>query len=105
MLVAHAELDQAGHAGGRFQVAQIGFHRAHHQPVAVLAVPAQRFTDRARFDGIADRRTGSVRFDVPNAGRDICTVEDRQNQAFLRFRVRYRDAVGSAVLIASRSSH
>ena len=85
-------------AGGRLEMAEIGFDRADRERLG--AVDAQRVGQRVRFDRIADRRAGAVRFDKTDLLRRDARIGARvANESRLRFRAGERDAVGVPVLI------
>jgi hypothetical protein len=69
--VPHGErrLDQAQHAGGGLQVAQVGLHRTDQQGALRGALLAVNGVERGQLDRIAQRRGASVRLHVVHFGR------------------------------------
>ncbi len=61
MLEDERGLDQTGHAGGGFQVAEIRLARADRQRLGAIFA-AERLGQGVRLDGITDRGAGAVGF-------------------------------------------
>ncbi len=57
----HDRLQQTGQTRYRLEMAHVGFHRADGQGLRTLL--GKTLAERIGFDGIADPRAGSVRFD------------------------------------------
>ncbi|CAB3744949.1 hypothetical protein LMG1231_06169 [Achromobacter denitrificans] len=99
-------LDQAGHAGRRFQVPHVALHRADGQgPVGGARLP-QRYADRARFYRVAHRRAGAVGLQVIDlAGRDAGAGVGRAQQVGLRLGAGHGQAGLAAVGIDRGAGH
>ncbi len=92
MLEAQHGLQQAGHAGGRFEVADVGLHRTDQQRTIGRALARHDVDQRTRLDRIADRRAGAVRLEIGerpriDAGARIHAAQQRR----LRGRARHAD--------------
>ncbi len=57
-------LDQSCHARCGFQVAKVGLDRSDRQPLAPGAMAAIDLADGGRFNRVANRRTGAMRFNI-----------------------------------------
>jgi hypothetical protein len=66
---AERRFDQAGDAGGRFAMAQVGFHRAHPAGLTLGATFAQNRAQGPQFDRIPLAGASAVGFDVLGGGR------------------------------------
>ncbi len=66
---ADGDLDQAGEAGGAFEVSDVGLDGAHAQRVAAVAPGADDPAECLRLDGVALGGAGSVQFDVVDVAR------------------------------------
>ena len=62
-------LDQPGHAGGAFGVADVRLDRADEARAPAVAALAEHRAERAELDRIAGARAGAVRLDVAARGR------------------------------------
>ena len=72
-------------AGGGLEMSDVGFYRANRK--GIRAVLAQSFCQSVGFDGVTDRRTGSVRLDECNLVRQYASLFARFfYQASLCFR-------------------
>ena len=67
MLQRQHGLDQAGDAGGRVEVADVGLDRADGAVAASRRAGAERPGQRGDLDRVAERRAGAVRLDVADA--------------------------------------
>ena len=63
------DLDQAGDAGGRLEVADVGLHRADHSGASAARPAPSARGQRLDLDRIAERGAGAVRLDVVDVGR------------------------------------
>ncbi|GHF46495.1 hypothetical protein GCM10010359_56230 [Streptomyces morookaense] len=61
-------LEQAGDAGGAFEVADVGLGRADPQRLCGVAVRAEHGAEGGRLDRVADLGAGAVQFDVSDVG-------------------------------------
>ena len=61
-------LDESGDACGRFEVTEVGLHRAQHQRRRAVAFPEYR-AERVELDRITQRGSGAVGLDVVDVGR------------------------------------
>ena len=82
-------LDEAGDAGGRFQVAEVGLHGTDEQRLVGPAVLAVDPGDGVDLDRVADGRSGAVRFEVVdfrgrNAGLGQCGFDYLFERRFVR---------------------
>ena len=100
-----ARLDQAGHAGRRFEVADVRLHRADHSRRS-RPRPSGRSTapSACDLDRVAERRAGAVRLDVADvARRRRRRVRQRlADHRLLRRAVRRGEAAAAAVLVDRR---
>ena len=95
-------LDQAGDAGGRLQVPEVGLGRAEQQWCAPVLSPQHR-ADGVGLDRVADRRAGAVRLDESDLGRrDAGARHDALDHRDLRIAARLGDGAGAAVLVDRR---
>ena len=69
VLQRQRRLDQAGDAGGRLQVADVGLDRADRQRRPAAAGRRRARRRAPRLDRVAERRAGAVRLDVADLGR------------------------------------
>ncbi len=92
------QLEQAGQAARRLQVADVGLHRADRQRAAAAA--AERLADRAGLDRVADGGAGAVRLEVAERVRiDVRRVVGVAEQRHLGVPARQGEAVRAAVLV------
>ena len=92
-------LDQSGHAGAGLEVADVGLDRSDQEGIGRRPVQRQRTRECPHLDGVAERRSGAVRFHVPDLGRlDTRSSKSCPDGGFLGFLARHGDAVGVAVL-------
>ncbi len=68
MVQGEGDLEQARDAGGAFQVADVGFHRADGEGLFGVACGAQDGSEGGGFDGVAASGAGAVEFDVLDVG-------------------------------------
>ena len=98
-------LDDACDARRRFQVADVGLHRADQQR-AVRVAPSR--VDRRRrvdLDGVAHLRAGPVRLQVVDIRwLDTGSLERRPYHSFLRRPVRNRQTLARPVLVQRRAA-
>ena len=93
-------LDDARDARRRFQVPDVGLHRADQQGPLRVASPAVRRRRRLQLDGVADRGPGAVRFQVVHpGGLDAGSRERRLDALLLRRPARHRQARARPVLV------
>ena len=62
----HGNLDQPRRACRNVQMANVGLHRTNRAELFRIGAHAKRFGQSGNFDGIAQRRRRSVRFDIRN---------------------------------------
>ena len=92
-------LDQSGYPGTCLEMADVGLDRPDQKGLRSLSIRRQRACKRSHLDGITDRRSGPVRFDVSDLGRvDARPPKCRADRGFLGLLSRNRDAVGMTVL-------
>ena len=92
-------LDQSGHAGAGLEVADVGLDRSDQEGIRRRPIQRQRTCECPHLDGVADGRSGAVRFDVSDLGRlDARPSKSSPDGRFLGFLARHGDAVGVAVL-------
>ena len=107
VLHAQQHLDDAGHARGETGVTDVALHRpqrAAHARARSRAA-AEGGGERIDLDRVAQRRGGTVRFNVGNARRvDVELGVDLPQQLLLRVGAGRGDAVGLAVLIGTRTA-
>ena len=98
-------LDDAGDAGGRLQMADVGLDRADQQRVVGIASPAVGRPGRLHLDGIADLGAGAVRLDVVDPGRrDAGGAQRRLDHLLLRRPARHGQPRAGAVLVEGRAA-
>ena len=87
-------LDQAGDAGGSFQVAQVRLYRTNGQRNVGRTVRAQSLREGVGFDRVADGRARPVRLDEPDLrgidSRVCASVPDKARLSLRRWEARYR---------------
>ncbi len=94
------DLDDARDAGGRFQVPDVGLHRADQQRVAGVAPRAQCRTGGLDLDRVTQRCPGSVRLQVSDvAGGDTGALQRLGDDALLGDAVRHRQTTRCAILV------
>jgi len=99
-------LDQAGHAGSGFQVAQVALDRTDGQRRVLAALLGQGQADGAGFDRIADRGAGAVRFQVVDlGGRDAGLFVDLAHQRGLGLHAGHGEAGLAAVGVDGAAGH
>ena len=92
-------LDQACHAGAGLEVADVGLDRSDQKGICRRPIQRQRIRQCPHLDGVADGRSGAVRFHVSDLGRlDTRSSKSSPDSRFLGFLARHCDAVGVAVL-------
>lgn len=98
-------LDQAGHAGGGVEVADVGLHRAQVDG-AGGRVGTERLGERLHLDGVAERGGGAVRLDVlDGAGFDTRDGQRLGDDLGLAVRGRRGEAdLGGAVVVDGRAA-
>ena len=102
---AQARLDQARDAGRRFEMTDVGLHRADDQGFDPVPVGPHGPAERRGFERVADRRTGAVGLDIADRVElHAGLVVDPADERFLGFRTRHRDAVGPPVLVHARAA-
>ena len=93
-------LDQAGNAGRRLQVTDIGLHRSDKQGLAIRAAVRMDRRERADLDRIAERGAGAMRLHVADlARRNAGIVEGFADHRLLGEPVGHREAAAAAVLV------
>src|SRR3954451_22189249 len=91
------QLDQAGHAGGGLEMADVRLDGADAKR---RATAGEYGAERLHFDRIAECGAGAVRFDVANAVRlDASVLECFTDHRFLRRTMRRGERAARAVLI------
>ena len=97
-------LDETRRSGRRFQVPDVGLHRTDEQGAVRPSALAVGRGGGAQFDGIADFRAGSVRFQVVHRrGRNFRPGERVLDDPFLRLLVRHGQSRARPVLVDRRS--
>ena len=105
MLHRQHGLHQAGCAGRRLKVADVGLDRADQQRTVRFASPAVCRSQGQRFNGIAHFRARSVRFHIVHFRRpDTGAGERLLDYPFLRRPVRHGEARTGPVLVHGRSA-
>src|SRR5258708_30982850 len=99
-------VDQAGHARGDVEMSDIGLRRADCAKLLSVRSCTKSLGQACEFNWIAQRRPGSVRFDVANGFRlDSRGRVRHRNDAGLPFHARRRLAdLGSTVIIDSETT-
>ena len=98
-------LDDAGHAGGCLQMADVGLDRADQQRAGGVAPPAVGRPGRLHLDGVAHLGPGAVRLDVVDpGGRDAGGAQRRLDDLLLRRAARHGQPRAGAVLIERRAA-
>jgi hypothetical protein len=98
-------LDQPRNAGSRFQVTDIGFHRANQARLAFRTVLHYR-RQRTYFDWVAQDGTGTVRLDIAELLRRNPSVGKRRaNHCLLGMAVGRRQSIAVAILVDGRASN
>ncbi|CAM3196892.1 Uncharacterised protein [Burkholderia gladioli] len=111
-LVAHRQhrLDQAGDAGGRFQVPHVGLDRTDHaglgrrlamrEPMFDLRFGIEHLAQRVQLDRVAQRGAGAMRLDMADRGRRHAGLRQRApDHGGLRQAVGRGQAVAAPVLL------
>ena len=94
---------QPRNAGGRFEMPDVGLGGAQRAELPFDRVGGERLLQAVDFDGIAQRGTGAVCFDVA----DVARIHPRLVECFahhrsLRTRVRHHETVGTATVVHLR---
>ncbi len=99
-------LDQAGDTGRGFQMAEIGFGRAHRQRLIGRTGFAQHGPQSADFDRVAQGRAGAVPFNVADRGWVNSGVAQRRaDDGLLRRGVRHSEAAALAIVVDRGATH
>ncbi len=100
VLQGQHHLGQAGRAGGRLQMAHIGFHRTQqHRPVGGTAATDDA-AQRLGLDRVAEHGSGAVRLDVVDVARiDAGVLVGAAQHLGLSVLVGGDQAVGAAVVV------
>ena len=97
------QLDEAGHARGRFEVAHVRLHSAQNQRAAVVAARAEDSAESGDLDRVSQRGSRAVGFDVTNVRRgEAGRLERRLDNSLLRRAVRCGEPARAAVLVDGR---
>src|SRR5262245_38804337 len=104
MLESKRYFDQARHAGGRFQVSDVGLRRTDGQRPLLRTPFAKRRSQGSYFDGISERGACSVSLDVTHLGRfDTCVFYGGANQGLLSQSVWYCVSAMPSVVVYGRA--
>jgi hypothetical protein len=66
---AQHRFDQSGDAGSRIEMPDVALHGADRAESLLVGFRAIRLRQGFDLGGVAEPRTGAVRFDVPDGGR------------------------------------
>lgn len=100
VLEGEDDFDEAGDAGGGFEVADVGFDGADVVGLPGRAVFVVDGAQGVEFDGVAEGGAGAVGFDVADPGRGQAGVgQGLANDGLLGLAVGCGEAVGAAVLV------
>ena len=100
------DFDQARHAGGGFEMADVRFDRADEQRIFLCSVFSQRGSGSLHLDWIAQLGPGAVGFEVANISR--CNSGSRNglpNDFFLRLRIGRGQAAAETVVPDCRAAN
>ena len=98
-------LDEAGNAGRRLEVANVGLDRANDERRVAVVGHVDR-AQRLDFNRVAKGRARPVRLDVPDVGhRDVTARQRRADDGRLRWPVRGSQAAAATVLVHRRAAN
>src|ERR1700722_13339606 len=98
-------VNQSRYARGDIEMAYVRLRHTHRAEMFSRSMRAKRLRQRSEFDGIAERRSGSVRFDVSNRLRiDTRSFLGQSNYACLAFDARSRVADFRRAIVVGRES-
>src|SRR5712691_6024812 len=96
---------KAGYARGWLQVTHVSFHRPDQQWLVLATAFPQDSVERAKLDGVTERRTRPVGLHIGDVARaDICLAEGAPDHILLCFRAWHGEPAAVAVVIDRRSA-
>src|SRR5947207_1490228 len=88
VLYGERGFDEAGHAGRRLEVTEVGFDRSDQDGLIRGAVRGEHGAERLQLDRIAERGARAVRLEVADgAGGDAGPLQGGANDGLLRWAV------------------
>ncbi|VWD35646.1 hypothetical protein BLA50215_05002 [Burkholderia lata] len=106
VLERQQDLDQAGDAGSRLQMPDVGLDRTDHERLVRRAPGAVDAGQRFDLDRVAEGRPGTVGLDIGDvAGREAGLVQCAADHPFLRIAARHGQPAARAALVDRRAAH
>ncbi|CAB3969492.1 hypothetical protein BCO9919_03790 [Burkholderia cenocepacia] len=106
VLERQQDLDQAGDAGGRFQMPDVGLDRTDHERLVRRTPGAVDAGQRLDLDRVAEGRPGTVGLDIGDVtGHDAGLVQCAADHPFLGIAVRHGQPAARAALVDRRAAH
>ena len=108
LIVLHRQqdFDQPRHAGGRFQVADVGLHRSDQQRIVAVSFSRERRRGGLHLDRITKLRPCAMYLEIRNfVCRNTGSRERRADDFFLSLRVGRCQAAAKSVVSHSRAAN